>query len=137
MPIIDATETVLIEVTKRDVNSELAERQSPSSCLLARACKRDMEAVQVRVHLTRIYVLKDKQWHRFIASRNLETEIVVFDRGGDFQPGQYLLRRPQKSQQLGAARAAPRKPRKSGPHKSPYLPRHVFENVRVRPGAKE
>ena len=132
-PIVDATKNVVIKVTKRDATREGA--QDPAGCAVARACKRETHAPEVRVHQSRIYVRDGDKWLRFIASRALGMEIVAFDRGGEFQPGEYLLLKPQPCQKLGAQRK--RGDRKHGKRGGKLVPRHVMENVRASPSEVE
>jgi len=132
-PIVDATKNVVIKITKRDATREGL--QDPASCAVARACKRDIHAPEVRVHRSRIYVRDGDKWLRFIASRALCFEIVAFDRGGVFQPGEYLLQKPQPCQKLGAERK--RGDRKHGKRGGKLVPRHVMENVRASPSEVE
>lgn len=93
--VVDATKPISIHITKRDTTD--GDNKNPSSCAAARAVKRDVpECVSARVHIGRVYVETPKQWLRYETSDALRTEIVAFDRGGQFQPGNYKLAVPAK-----------------------------------------
>lgn len=93
--VVDATKPISIHITKRDTTD--GDNKNPSSCAAARAVKRDVpECVNARVHIGRVYVETPKQWVRYETPDALRTEIVAFDRGGQFQPGNYKLGVPAK-----------------------------------------
>lgn len=93
--VVDATKPISIHITKRDTTD--GDNKNPSACAAARAVKRDIpECVSARVHIGRVYVETPKQWIRYETPDALRTEIVAFDRGGQFQPGNYKLSVPAK-----------------------------------------
>ncbi len=90
-----------------------------------------MHAIEARVHLSRIYIRTNKgNWQRYITPSSLKSEIVAFDRGGQFEPGTYLMRAPSPANRLGAARTiGPKKARGGKKRNKP----HITRNVRTGP----
>src|SRR5689334_1454435 len=103
-PIVDATKPVTLEINTKDIAK--ADRKEPLDCVVARACRRDLGAKEVRVHLTRIYIrFGDGSWQRFVTPKSMRTDIIAFDRGGSFPPGSFVLNPPPASQKLTGRRA--------------------------------
>ena|SRR5882762_1769533 len=91
--VVDATKAVTINITNRDVTD--GDNKNPSGCAAARAAKRDIpSAINARVHIGRVYIEKPDKWVRFETPHALRTEIIAFDRGGSFEPGEYKLTPP-------------------------------------------
>lgn len=91
--VVDATKKIKIHITKRDATD--GANKNPSSCAAARAAKRDIpECISARVHIGRVYIETEKKWIRYFTPDSLRTEIIAFDRGGEFQPGEYELKAP-------------------------------------------
>lgn len=133
LPIIDAKAPVVLTITPGDIRK--ADPKDPGACAAARACWRQFR-VEARVHMGRVYVRTAKDhWTRYLTPPSLRTEIVAFDRGGTFQPGNYVLPAPQPSKRLGKATG-------TDTNKTPPVrknaksraPRHIFEGVRHGPG---
>src|SRR5947209_10671021 len=78
LPLVDATEDLDIEIRKGDIST--ARKKSPSSCAAANAGKRILKT-EVEVHISRIYVKKNKKWVRYITPERISREITSFDRG--------------------------------------------------------
>jgi len=93
----DAKRAVRITISETDIRH--ASRKLPEDCAAALACKRELHADDVRIHIGRVYLKMNGKWVRFRPSPALRTEIVAFDRGGQFAPGEYLLKAmpPKKS----------------------------------------
>jgi len=88
--VVDATRKARIHITKQDVTT--GNTKNPSGCAAALAAKRDIpECVSARVHIGRVYIETPKRWIRFQTPEALRTEIIAFDKGGSFQPGEYYL----------------------------------------------
>ena len=90
----DAKGPLEILVTPTDIKR--GDTKNPSGCAVAVACKRQLHAVDVRVHLSRVYVkLKRKdekmEWVRYVTPESMRSEIIAFDRGGQFEPGTHTL----------------------------------------------
>lgn len=125
----DARRNATFQILPRDIAS--ARSKKPDKCAAALACCRELKADEVRVYVSRIYVRKGKQWTRYTTPDSLSREIVALDRGGRFEPGEYLLSRPPKSMQLGVeTRTGRTNPKKNGKRRSLH---HFTENIRVRP----
>lgn len=93
--VVDATKPISIHITKRDTTD--GANKDPGACAAARAVKRDVpECVNARVHIGRVYVETEKKWIRYETPDALRTEIIAFDRGGSFSPGDYKLQVPAK-----------------------------------------
>lgn len=88
-PVVDASTKAVIHITPQDVRR--GETKDPAACAAALACKRELEAVEVRVHIGRTYLRIGRKWFRYLTSNPLRTEIIAFDRGGKFAPGEYVL----------------------------------------------
>lgn len=132
IPVVDAKTSLKLSITPHDI--KISSKKDSSNCAAAVACKRQLHAAEVRVHLSRTYIRKKTgPWVRYLTPRELRTEIVAFDRGGRFQPDSYSLAAPHKSNRLGV-------PRANGPGKKKgrkmLKPHHVLTNVRANAGAK-
>ena len=88
-PVVDAKKSVKINITERDV--ETGNNKNPGSCAAAKAAKHSLKCISARVHIGRVYIEQEKQWVRYTTPAALRTEIVAFDKGGSFQPGEYKL----------------------------------------------
>lgn len=123
----DATRPQTIIITKDDVKKGAT--KDPGGCAAALACCRDLRASEARIHLTKTYVKIRNRWHRFRTPQSLQKEIVAFDRGGSFEPGEYVLQPILKSEMARRGRAhsldAPKRGR-PGKHRI----RHVTTGVR-------
>ena len=77
----------------------------PATCAAARAIKRELGAIDCRVHLGRVYIRQNKgNWQRYMTPASLRNEIIAFDRGGDFSPGEYVLPAITPSKRAAAGR---------------------------------
>ena len=96
----DATKPLQLSITKRDITG--SDRRSPETCAAA-ACLLRMDGVQeARVHKTRTYIRKGGTWFRYMTPISLQMELVAFDRGGRFEPGEhFLLPVPEKKRPTG------------------------------------
>lgn len=104
--VVDATKPVTIKITPRDIAA--GDNKNPSSCAAAKAAKHSIEeCISARVHIGRVYIEQDKKWVRYNTPDSLKQEIIAFDRGGTFAPGEYILR-PVSSAETAAVRAKSR-----------------------------
>jgi len=130
-PVIDAKRSITLNITPGDIAK--ADRKEPADCAVARACRRDLHAKEVRVHLGRVYVrMNEGNWQRFMTPKSLRSEIIAFDRGGTFEPGSFVLPAPQPSKRASGKRqgSVPKKPsRRNGKNRV----RHVVTDVRTGP----
>lgn len=91
--VVDAKSKIKIHITPRDATE--GDNKNPSGCAAARAAKRDIpHCINARVHIGRVYVEHKREWVRYFTPDALRTEIIAFDRGGTFQPGEYELKPP-------------------------------------------
>ncbi len=138
-PVTDGKSSILLTITDGDIAK--SDPKHPETCAAARAICRDFGAVEARVHLSRIYIKRKKSslWERYVTPPNLRTEIVSFDRGGGFDPGEYRLTPVQPSNRAGvrgrygrsglATLAQSKRPKP----KKRLKPTNVTQNVRTGP----
>lgn len=128
LPVIDAKHDLELEIVSRDCKG--GDPLRPESCAAARAARRQFDAYDVRIHLTRVYIRTNKgNWQRYIASDRLHQEVIVFDRGGEMMPGKYMLLSPKKSQRIGQYHKGKKSARATKKHR-----KHRFvERVRAAP----
>lgn len=98
LKVVDAEESVILRITNADIAK--ATKKNQRTCAAAIACMRQLHAKEVRVHLGRTYVRFGKIWRRYITSGALRDEIVAFDRGGTFRPGEFALHKIQPHRKL-------------------------------------
>jgi hypothetical protein len=100
LPVIDAIKDVDLVITKRDTTE--SKKKDPANCAAALAGRREFKA-DVRVHITRTYVkdVKNKRWIKFVTPERIQKEIISFDRGASFEPGEYTLKAPFPSMKKG------------------------------------
>lgn len=94
--VVDAKKPLKLRITKTDC--KLGKSKKAASCAAARCLLRLPEVEAARVHISRTYVKIDNKWKRFDTSKPLRSEIIAFDRGGSFEPGEYLLNPVSPSQ---------------------------------------
>ena len=131
----DATETMTITVNKTDVR--VGAKKNADTCAMAHAVCRQTGATAAKVHFSRAYIRQGKKWLRFSVPAALRSEVLAFDRGGEFAPGEYSLYPLQPSVRLDAPTkkwVAPkdRKARQPQKGKKPRQPYHVVSGVRAR-----
>lgn len=85
----DGEEKVIVVITKSDVR--MGSLKNAKSCAAAVALCRHTGCDAARVHLARTYIKKDGSWRRYATPPALRNEIIAFDRGGKFEPGEYVL----------------------------------------------
>lgn len=134
-PVIDARRGTMLHITKQDIAK--GDRKRPDKCAAALAILREMHAIEARVHLSRIYIRTNKgNWQRYVAPRSLRSEVIAYDRGGQFEVGTHYLCAPQPTAKLGAGRVHKYKDTRKGAHgkgkKRRQLP-HITRNVRTGP----
>lgn len=106
LPLIDATSDLEIEVKKGDIS--IARKKDPANCAAANATKRILKT-EVEVHISRIYVKKNKKWVRYMTPNSISREITSFDRGAAFEVGEHTLKAPSNSARLGVKQGAHKK----------------------------
>ena len=125
----DAKQSIILQILAKDVKS--ATLKNPSSCVIARTCKRQLHA-EARIHLSRIYIRKGRgPWVRYIVPKALRSEIIAFDRGGKIIPGTFEITPPVGMQKLGAKKLhTPHKETGNKPRRKPTY----TKDIRVGPG---
>ena len=89
LPILDATEPLDITIT--DIDIRRATVKKPSCCAAAQAVMRQTGCLDVRIHLSRVYVRYNKHWLRYLTPSSLRDQIITFDKKIQFKPGYYTL----------------------------------------------
>lgn len=130
LPVKDADKPVIITITNRDIKNGAI--KAPSSCAAALACHRISKVEDARIHIGRSYLKIGGKWIRYVTSKPLRTEIIAFDRGGEFAPGEYTLQAVPTGQRYEAMRnhGAKRSPHKA--KKRIIAIRHQVTGVRPR-----
>jgi hypothetical protein len=103
MPLVDADTPVTIHITQADC--ERGSKKDPQKCAAALALKRDTSCDEPRVHLGCTYLRFGDRWLRYATPPSLKAEIISFDRGGGFYPGDFRLCPMPKALRLRPAKA--------------------------------
>lgn len=130
--VTDATKGTAIEVTRTDTSS--AKRRSHRTCAMAVACKRKLNLDGVIISVKTAYLVKGTKAIRYLVPESVSREIVSFDRGSDFAPGDYKLIVPQVK--LGLKKNG----KGHGPHGRPdgrTEPRHFTGGIRTVLGSSK
>ena len=126
LPVKNAKKPISLHITAKDILASKSKK--PDNCAAAVACKRQLGATEARVHVGRTFLRFNGHWERYLTSRALRAEIVAFDRGGKFEPGEYMLSRLQKSHTNRAKQTTyPKKPAKKVKKRAKY---HHLTNIR-------
>ena len=100
LPVINAKRPIMLHVTPQDIKT--ARKYSPGNCAVAKACMREWKVKEARVHLSRIYVrCNEKNWVRYFTPRPMRSEIIAYDRGGEFLPSVYSVKPVSASKRTG------------------------------------
>ena|SRR5271156_744954 len=133
-PVVNGKRKVVLHISPADVKG--GKNKAPGACAAAIALMREIpNCVKARVHLGRTYILKDdEQWYRYKTPEALQREIVAFDKGGRFEPGEYELRPMSPSDLIAAKKVVMRsetnrRGAKDAPSKQPRK-FHVTKGVR-------
>lgn len=125
--VVDATKPVTIKITPKDISS--GDNKNPASCAAAKAAKHSIEdCISARVHIGRVYIEQDKKWVRYNTPDSLKQEIIAFDRGGSFAPGNYTLR-PISANETTEGRARLRDKSRHMRAHSPQHPRKLAVKI--------
>jgi len=131
----DATSPLMIEVTPTDMKT--SKRKDMEQCAMAVACKRAYKADGAIIARSVAYLIKGDLAVRFRVPISVMREITSFDRGGTFDPGEYLLAVPQTSKTLAGKIAG--NPLKKGGNKGNHGIRkmHLTQGIRAVLGSVE
>ena len=122
----DAKKNMYITVTKKDCAA--ARRKQHSDCAMAVAAKRAMNLDGVVMAINVAYLVKNNRAFRLMVPESVQREIISFDRGGGFTPGEYRLSRPTKTKRLEYASGG------NAPHKNTAKyrePKHQTTGIRT------
>lgn len=107
LTMIDASKPLEVTVTPADVRGATA--QSPTSCAIARAVRREHPEVRAAyVFRSTVWLEDDEHLVRYALPESAKSELVAFDRGAKFYPGKYhlpLANRRTKAQRKAHAAA--------------------------------
>jgi len=115
---IDATESMNLYIT--DIDCQLASRKDHTNCVISRACMK-LTGCDVLVYRSRVYVKQTYQdvWVRYVIENTLHTQVIAFDQGGKFNPGQYTLNKPALDKRLGNSSGGQKNTARKTPRKRP------------------
>lgn len=129
--VVDARKDTEVEVTKRDTTS--ATVRNHKACAMAVACKRKMDLDGVIMSVSTAYLIKGATATRYKVPSSVSREIVTFDRGAAFEPGEYKLKGICDSQKLDRVRGAIN--RSGAPTKAKRF-HHKTTDIRASLGSK-
>lgn len=126
LPVVDAPKKLKIIITDKDVAK--GNTKDPGSCAAAQACMRQTNCTEARVHLGRTYLKMAGKWVRYHTPESLRGEIISFDRGAMFQPGEYTLSPMQPAKRTGKSQGTATNKNKKAT--KPRAKPHVVHGVR-------
>lgn len=100
--IIDSLSDLKFEITPSDIKK--AKAKDPLGCAAALALRRECHTTAVCVMRARTYIKRQNYWVRYITPVSLAREVIVIDRNGQFEPGNFKIKAPSLSQKLGQDR---------------------------------
>lgn len=122
--VVDARRGIAIRVEPEDIKGSTKKKHE--ACALARACKRTMRLDGAIISRSRAYLIRGRIATRYILPPSVEREIVSFDRGVGFAPGEYELAGIDREHKQG------RKINGGGKHTGTRpKPRHLTTGVRA------
>lgn len=128
---VDSDRHVDVVVEKRDARE--GTKRDPNECAMARAIKREYQADGAIIGMSYSYIIKKNKAIRFKAPASVRTEIVSFDRGHDFEAGEYSLSPIGEHNRLGTTyyKRAKEEHDRVGKIRKVVHKRHQTTNVRV------
>jgi len=132
-PVSNAAVAIRLNVTADDIKKGVP--KNPYACAIARAAVREIKGCSAaKVHTSCIFLMIKREWFRYRTPEYATREIVAFDRGGRFIPGEYdLLPVPTGALIKRIRGEAPTRKRSSTKRR----PRHVTLDVRESAHANE
>lgn len=128
----DAVRPINIEVTRADADSRAVKNHR--ACAMAMACQRKLHLDGAIVSRAVAYLIKARTATRYSVPNSVTREIISFDRGAAFSPGDYYLLPPKNTARLGSRSERPSKDRAlPGNGKKRHKP-HVTTNIRAALG---
>ena len=101
----DADTPVIVTVRQSDISA--AAKKAHNACVMAQACRRDMKADAALITISRAYIVFGDEAVRYDVSTSTQREIIAFDKGAAFSPGQYALLPVCGTDRLGAKKGPP------------------------------
>src|SRR5262245_19399934 len=127
-PVKDATSDLVLTIKPNDIAH--AERKDNTACAEAHALCRQAGYREARVYRNVTYVrLGDGSWLRFRTPKDLYIEIMIFDRGGTMEAGEYKFTAPKGVYRLGHHAKPTGKKRRTGRKLSPHIVKNVRETA--------
>ena len=134
IPKVDAKKPLAISVKPCDVKAST--QKDPGNCAFARAAKRSLGADAAYFFRSCAWLQYPNRLVRYTLPVSAQKEIVAFDRAKAFEPGDYHLTAPAKSQTMEAAmKRSKKRPGRHQPGDGKIKRRflHKTENVRKLP----
>lgn len=102
--IVNANTKLVIEVPEQVCKK--GRRKNSYHCAFAEACALKPEVEEAIIHLSTAYIRfkGQKKFRRYRVQQRLRDQIVMFDKYGDFEPGEYTLGIIQPSHQARGVR---------------------------------
>ncbi len=130
--VTDADDDLLINVTEKD--EKASKKKDHNECAMAVAVKRQEGCSSVIISASTAYVIKGTHATRYKMPESASREVVSFDRGSAFEPGDYKLKSPPKSARLGTYRGAMTTEKNF--HSGKLAKRFVHHTANIREGLK-
>jgi hypothetical protein len=132
-PVGNAAVAIRLTITKADIQKGAP--LNPNACAVALGAVRQMpEVIEAKAHLGCIYLRFRGQrgWRRYRTSQALAREIVAFDRGGKFFPGEYDLLPVPTGALIKRLRGESKPRSRSGPkRRKPHITEGVRDTARA------
>lgn len=125
-PVVDADKPVTLQITQSDCKH--GSKKDPTRCAAALALKRATGCDECRVHIACTYLRFGNKWLRYATPPSLKAEIISFDRGGGFYPGDFRLHPMPASLRLKTSRQKP------GPKPRATVPVNADTALAPKPG---
>lgn len=129
----DAVRPIKIAVSTGDTRSRAV--KDHNACAMAVACKRSLSLDGVIISRSTAYLVKGRRATRYKLPSSVSREVVSFDRGAGFAPGDYVLSAVPVNQRLGM-RTGGDKDEETG-NGRPKQFRHLTTGVRTVLGGKD
>jgi hypothetical protein len=97
--VVDAKKDATVEVLPRDISR--AAKKNHNACALARACERTFMVDAAVITPYRAFLIKGDVATRYMLTDHARREIIAFDRGAAFMPGEYDMRAPRNAERIG------------------------------------
>ncbi len=107
LKMVDAKKPLMITVGACDVRK--AKQKDGQNCAFACAAKRTLGAKAAYFFRSMAWLEFDKKIVRYMLPQSMQKEIVAFDRSKSFEPGEFQLKAPSKSETMVAVKARSKK----------------------------